>query len=56
MEVPVQKVLFISSYSQIVDEYQYEMNRLKSENVDLRNARESAEKNYHLVMNDNNSL
>jgi hypothetical protein len=32
------------------------MNRLKHENEELRNAKEMAEKNYHLVMNDNNAL
>lgn len=32
------------------------MNRLKQENDELRNAKEIAEKNYHLVMNDNNAL
>jgi hypothetical protein len=32
------------------------MNRLKQENDELRNGKEIAEKNYHLVMNDNNAL
>lgn len=29
---------------------------MKSENEELRNAREVAEKNYHVVMNNNNAL
>jgi len=39
-----------------VQEYQFELNRMKSENEELRNAREIAEKNYHVVMNNNNAL
>lgn len=33
-----------------------ELNRLGTENNELRNARETAEKNYHVIMNDNNAL
>lgn len=39
-----------------MQEYQFELNRMKSENEELRNAREIAEKNYHVVMNNNNAL
>ena len=47
IEVPVNK---------IISEYQFELNRLKNESEELRSAREMAEKNYHIVMNDNNAL
>jgi kinesin family protein 12 len=47
IEVPVNK---------IISEYQFELNRLKNESDELRSAREMAEKNYHIVMNDNNAL
>lgn len=40
----------------MVSEYQMELNRLGTENSELRNAREVAEKNYHVIMNDNNAL
>ena len=32
------------------------MERLRAENDELRNSKEVAEKNYHIVMNDNNAL
>ena len=47
VELPVNKILH---------EYGAELTRLKAENQDLRNAKDYAEKNYHLVMNDNNAL
>lgn len=47
MEIPINK---------IVQEYQVELYRLRQENDELRNGREVAEKNYHVVMNDNNAL
>ena len=42
--------------NKIIHEYQYEINRLKQENDELRNSKDIAEKNYHIVMNDNNAL
>ncbi|KRX04696.1 P-loop containing nucleoside triphosphate hydrolase [Pseudocohnilembus persalinus] len=42
--------------NKLVSEYQIEMNRLNMENSELRSAREVAEKNYHVIMNDNNAL
>lgn len=47
MELPVNRV---------IAEYQMEMNRYKKENDELRYARDIAEKNYHILMNDNNAL
>jgi len=47
VEVPANK---------IIHEYQFELTRLKQENDELRNAKDVAEKNYHIVMNDNNAL
>ncbi len=47
IEVPVNKIM---------QEYQFELDRIKQENIQLRNAREVAERNYHAVMNDNNAL
>jgi kinesin family protein 12 len=47
LELPVNKIM---------SEYQYEVNRLKKENEELRFARDVAEKNYHILMNDNNAL
>ncbi|KAM3136802.1 hypothetical protein pb186bvf_011061 [Paramecium bursaria] len=46
-EVPINKLLH---------EYQMEVNRIKQENDELRNARDVAQKNYHIVMNENNAL
>ena len=43
-------------YNKVLSEYEYELDRLKSENEEIRNARELAEKNYQIVMNDNNAL
>ena len=37
-------------------EYQFELQRLKKENEELRYSRDVAEKNYHILMNDNNAL
>jgi len=39
-----------------MSEYNYEITRLKNENEELRHARDLAEKNYHVLMNDNNAL
>jgi kinesin family member 12 len=39
-----------------MSEYQFEVNRLKKENDELRYSRDVAEKNYHILMNDNNAL
>jgi len=47
MELPVNKLM---------TEYNYEITRLKNENEELRHARDLAEKNYHVLMNDNNAL
>eukprot|EP00825_Cyclidium_porcatum_P038331 TRINITY_DN4421_c0_g1_i4.p1 TRINITY_DN4421_c0_g1~~TRINITY_DN4421_c0_g1_i4.p1 ORF type:complete len:230 (+),score=45.51 TRINITY_DN4421_c0_g1_i4:124-813(+) len=47
VEIPINK---------IVQEYQLELYRIRQENDELRNGREVAEKNYHVVMNDNNAL
>jgi hypothetical protein len=47
VDVPINKILH---------DYQYEMNRIRKENDELRNSKEMAEKNYHIVMNDNNAL
>ena len=43
-------------YNKILGEYEFELDRLKQENEELRNAKELAEKNYQIVMNDNNAL
>jgi hypothetical protein len=43
-------------YNKILGEYEYELDRLKTENEEIRNAKELAEKNYQIVMNDNNAL
>ena len=40
----------------IITEFQFEITRLRQENEELRRAREVAEKNYQIVMNDNNAL
>ena len=42
--------------NRVIAEYQVEMNRYKKENDELRYARDIAEKNYHILMNDNNAL
>eukprot|EP00697_Spironema_sp_BW2_P012623 gnl/Spiro4/29223_TR14293_c0_g1_i1.p1 gnl/Spiro4/29223_TR14293_c0_g1~~gnl/Spiro4/29223_TR14293_c0_g1_i1.p1 ORF type:complete len:657 (+),score=-29.84 gnl/Spiro4/29223_TR14293_c0_g1_i1:112-1971(+) len=47
VEMPVNKMM---------GEYQYEVTRLKKENEELRYSRDIAEKNYHILMNDNNAL
>jgi len=47
MELPVNKIMA---------EYNYEIVRMKKENEELRHARDLAEKNYHILMNDNNAL
>jgi len=47
LELPVNKLM---------TEYNYQINQLKSENEELRQARDLAEKNYHILMNDNNAL
>jgi len=39
-----------------MSEYQYQIIQLKNENEELRQARDLAEKNYHILMNDNNAL
>jgi len=39
-----------------MSEYNYQINQLKKENEELRQARDLAEKNYHILMNDNNAL
>ena len=46
IEVPINKILH---------DYQFEMNRIRKENDELRNSKDLAEKNYHIVMNDNNN-
>lgn len=43
-------------YNKVMNEYEAEIKRLKSENSDLRNSKDVAEKNYQIVMNDNNAL
>ncbi|CAD8071215.1 unnamed protein product [Paramecium sonneborni] len=47
IDLPVNKILH---------EYQMEINKLKQENDELRNARDVSVKNYHIVMNENNAL
>lgn len=47
MDLPVNKLLH---------EYQLEVNNVKLDNEELRNARDVAVKNYHIVMNENNAL
>ena len=39
-----------------MSEYNYEITKLKNDNEELRQARDLAEKNYHILMNENNSL
>lgn len=42
-------------YNKILMEYELELDRLKNENEETRNAKELAEKNYQILMNDNNA-
>ena len=40
----------------IIQEHQFELNKLKEENEELRALKETTEKNCNLAMNDNNAL
>lgn len=40
----------------MIQEHQYELNILKSQNDELRRVKETSEKNYNIAMNDNNAL
>lgn len=43
-------------YNKVITEYEFQIKGMKLENEELKNAKEVAEKNYQILMNDNHAL
>jgi kinesin family protein 12 len=43
-------------YNKVITEYEFQIKGLKLDNDELKNAKEVAEKNYQILMNDNHAL